>query len=63
LNQIDIKMGSKIYLNLERRFCKNRAPAAAGARFLQNIWWNLGTKIDQKSLKQRFKNDTPQQND
>ena len=32
IDQIGIKTGSKIDLNFERRFCKNRAPAAAGRK-------------------------------
>ena len=31
--QLGTKIGSKIDVNFERRILKNRAPAAAGARF------------------------------
>ena len=44
-------MKSKIDINLEGRFFKNRALAAAGARFFR-IW---GSKLEQKPIKDRSK--------
>ena len=44
--QVGTKMESKIDINLEGRFFKNRALAAAGARFFR-IWGpKLGAKTD-----------------
>ena len=50
-NQIDIKTDSKIDLNFERPFCKNHAPAAGVARFMQKLGWKLGAKIDEMPQK------------
>ena len=46
-------MGSKIEVNFERRFLKNRALPTAGARFFKIRGSKLGVKIDQKSIKKR----------
>ena len=50
-SHVGTKMGSKINVNVEGRFFKNRALATAGARFFR-IWGSkLGAQIDQKSIK------------
>ena len=55
-------MGSKIDLNFERRFCKNRAPAAAGARFFAKSLVEVGNKHRSKINKNHFQDDMPQTN-
>lgn len=52
-SQVGNNMGSKIDVNLEWRFLKNRALAAAGARFSIICGPKLGIKIDRKSIKKR----------
>ena len=53
-SQVGTKMGSNIDVKVERRLLIIRAPAAAGARCLQNVWWKLGTKIDQQFVKEAY---------
>ena len=52
-NQVGTGMGSKIDVNLEWRFLKNRALAAAGARFFIICGSKLGINIDRTSIKKR----------
>ena len=49
-SQVGTGMGSKIDVNLEWRFLKNRALAAAGARFFIICASKLRRKIDRKSI-------------
>ena len=49
-SQVGTKIGSKFDINFEERFLKNRALAAAGARFLRIGGSKLGPKINQKSI-------------
>ena len=49
--QVGTQMGSKTYITSKDDFLKNRAPAAAGARFLRSWGSKLRAKIDQKSIK------------
>ena len=49
-SQVGTNMGSKIDVNLEWRFLKNRALAAAGARFFIIGASKLRRKIDRKSI-------------
>ena len=51
--QVNTKMESKIDVNLKWRFLKNRALAAAGARFFIICGSKLRIKIDRKSIKKR----------
>ena len=48
--QVNTKMESKIDVNLKWRFLKNRALAAAGARFFIICASKLRRKIDRKSI-------------
>ena len=48
-NQVGRKIASKIDLNLEKRFYKNRAPARAGARKIGFGGFICGAKSNQKS--------------
>ena len=50
-SQVGTKMGSKIDVNFERRFLKNRALTAVGARFFRFGGSKLGVKIEQTSVK------------
>ena len=49
-SHVGTKMGSKNNVNVEGRFFKNRALAAAGARFFIICWSKLGVNIEQKTI-------------
>ena len=53
-SQVGTKIGSKIDVNVDWRFFKIRALAAAGARFFRFRGSKLRAQIDEKSIKKRL---------